>query len=91
MTSLVAAPAATALANMNREATTDRSRLGQLLLILVLDPLLQDLPTALAPIHKRRIELLIYPPRRLTMPMPAVLPTRPPTRTTSRTAGRLAA
>src|SRR5205823_6313523 len=67
---LMAAPTTGALADMHREATTDRPWLGQLVLILVLDPLLQDLPTALAPLTKRRVELLINLPRRLTVTMP---------------------
>jgi hypothetical protein len=90
MTALTATPAAAALANVHSEPTTNPLGLGQLVLILELDPLLHDLPTALAPIHKRRIELLIDLHRRLTMTMPPVLLARTTTRPT-RTPGRLPA
>ena len=62
---------------MHREPATERPRLGQLVLILVLDPLLHDLPTTLTPRLKRRVELLVDLPRRLAMTMPAVLIPRP--------------
>jgi hypothetical protein len=77
---LVATPAAAALADMHHEPATQPPRHGQLILILVLDPLLLDLPATLAPIRKRRVALLIDLPRRLTATMPAVRITRPPTR-----------
>ena len=44
MAALMAAPATAALADMHSEPTTKALGLGQLVLILVLDPLLQDLP-----------------------------------------------
>ena len=80
MTALMPAPAAAALADMHREPATQPPRLGKLILILVLDPLLLDLPATLTPRDKRRVQLLIDLPRRLTMTMPAVIITRPPTR-----------
>jgi hypothetical protein len=60
--------------------TANRPRLGQLVLILKLDPLLLDLPTTPAPRVKRRVEFLIDLPRRLAMTMLAVPLPRPATR-----------
>jgi hypothetical protein len=82
MATLVTAPTSTALADMHREAAAHPPRLGQLVLILVLNPLLLDLSATRATIDQRRLELLIDLPRRLTVTMPAVLITRPPTRPT---------
>ena len=84
VTALMPAPAAAALADMHSEPAAQPPRLGQLVLILVLGPLLLDLPAALAPRRMRRVELLINLLWRLTMTMPPVLLTRPttgPTRT----------
>lgn len=79
MTALMAAPAAAAFADMHPEPAADRLGLGQLVLILELDPLLFDLPAALAPLIKRRVELLVNRPlRRPAMTMITMLITRPP-------------
>jgi hypothetical protein len=67
------APATRTFADMDSEPATDRPRLGQLVLILKLDPLLLDLPTTPTPRPERRDELLIHLPRRLAMTMLAVL------------------
>jgi hypothetical protein len=75
---------------MHSEPTTQPPRFGQLVLILVLDPLLADLTATLTPIHKRCIEFLIDLPRRLAVTMPPLLLARPPTRT-ARTARRVPA
>ena len=88
MTALMAAPAAAALTDMHRKPATDRPWLGQLVLILELDPLLANLPTALAPLRQRRVNLLIDLARRLAVSMPTVLITGPPTRP-ARTVRRL--
>ena len=78
----MATPAPPALADMHREPPPDRLRLGQLVLELVLNPVLHDLPATLTPARKRCITLLINLPRRLAMTMPTVLlpraPPRPP-------------
>ena len=76
----MAAPAAAALADMHGEPAAHPPRLRQLILILELDPLLEDLPATLTPIPKQRLVLLINLPRRLTVTMPAVITTRPPAR-----------
>jgi hypothetical protein len=76
---------------MHSKPTADRSRLGQLILILVLDPLLHDLPTALAPIRQRCVKLLINLLGGLTVTVPPVLlagPTTRPTRTPRRLPAR---
>lgn len=70
--------AAPAHADMHREPATHPPWLGKLILILVLDPLLPDLPATLTPIRKRRVQLLIDLPRPLTVTMPAVIITQPP-------------
>ncbi len=69
----MATPAAAALADMHPKPATDRPRLGQLVLILVLAALVLDLPATPAPRSQQRIELLIHLPRRLTMRMLAVI------------------
>ena len=56
---LVAATAAPAVADPDVEAPTDRPQLGQLLLVLVGDPVELDLPAALAAIRKRGLEHLV--------------------------------
>jgi hypothetical protein len=76
------ASAAAALADMHSEPAAQPPRLGQLVLILVLGALVLDLPAALAPRRKRRLELLIELIWRLTVTMPPVLLTRPTTRPT---------
>ena len=88
MPALMTTPATAALADMHREPAAHPPRLRQLILILELDPLLEDLPATLTPIPKQRLVLLINLPRRLTVTMPAVITTRPPPRPT-RSLGRL--
>jgi hypothetical protein len=69
------------LADMHSEPTTEPPRLGQLILILVLDPVMLDLPATLTPRRERRVELLIDLPRRLAMTMlPCSSPDRRPSR-----------
>ena len=82
MTALMPATATAALADMHSEPPTDPPGLGQVVLILVLDPVFLDLAATLAPWPERRVQLLINLPRRLAMPMPAVLITRPAPRPT---------
>jgi hypothetical protein len=67
---------------MHSKPTTDPPRLGQLILILVLDPVLLDLTATLTPRLQRRVELLINLPRRLAMPVPTMLIPRPAPRPT---------
>jgi len=59
MAALVAAAAASAVADPDIEAPTDRPQLGQLLLVLVGDSIELDLPAALAAVGKRGAEHLI--------------------------------
>lgn len=73
MTSLMATPTAAALADMHPKPPADRPGLGQLVLILKLDPLVLDLPATLTTTDQRRVELLIHLPGRLMMRMPAML------------------
>ena len=73
MPALLAASATGTLADVHREPAAQSPRLGQLVLILVLGPLMLDLAATLAPRRQRRVELLIDFPGRLTVPMPAVL------------------
>jgi hypothetical protein len=77
MTALMPPPATAARSDMHSEPATHTPRLGQLVLILELDPVLLDLPTTLTPRQKRRVELLINLARGLAMPMPTVIITRP--------------
>jgi hypothetical protein len=70
---LMSATTTPALSDMHSEPPTNRPRLGQLVLILVLGPLVLDLPATLAPRGQRRVEFLINLPGRLTVTMPAVL------------------
>lgn len=81
MTALVAATTTGTFADVHREPPSDRPRLGQLILVLVLDPLLLDLPATLTPRRQRRVELLVDLLRRLAMTMPAVPLSRPAART----------
>ena len=83
MMALMPAPATAALPDMHSEPPTHPPRLGQLVLILVLDPVFLDLPATLAPRPERRVELLINLPRRLAMTMPTVITTRPAPRPAS--------
>jgi hypothetical protein len=62
---------------MHREPAAHHPRLGQLVLILKLDTILDDLPATPTPRFQRRVELLINLPRRLTMTVLAVIITRP--------------
>ncbi len=80
MTALMTAPAAATLADMHPKPATDRSGLGQLVLVLKLAALMLDLPATLTPINQQRIELLIHLPRRLAMTMLAVIIPRPASR-----------
>ena len=80
MAALMAPSTTRARPDMHAKPPTHRSRIRQLILVLILDPLLDDLPTALAPRNQRRVELLINSSARLSMPMPAVLLARPTTR-----------
>jgi hypothetical protein len=73
VTALMPTPATPALPDMHSEPPADRPRLGQLVLILVLGPVVLDLPTALTSRPERRVELRIDLPQRLAMPMPTVL------------------
>ena len=77
MTALMPAPATRALPDVHSEPTTDPPRLGQLILILVLDPVLLDLTATLTPRLQWRVELLIDLPWRLAMPMATVIIPRP--------------
>jgi hypothetical protein len=54
MPALMAAPAAPARTDVHRKPPTQPPRLRQLILILVLDPVLLDLPATLTPRLKRR-------------------------------------
>ena len=90
MTALMAAPTTPALADMHSEPTTHPPRLGQLVLILILAAHMIDLPAALTPRSKRRVELLIDPFWRLAVTIATVLITRPTTGP-SRALGRLPA
>ena len=83
MTALMPATTTPTLADMHSEPTTEPPRLGQLVLILVLDPVMLDLPATLTPRRERRVELLIDLPRRLAMTMPTVLLPRPAPRPAS--------
>jgi hypothetical protein len=58
---------------MHSEPATQPPWLWQLILILILDPVLLDLPTTPTPRPERRVEFLIDLPRRHAMPMPTVL------------------
>ena len=73
MTALMPTPATATLPDMHNEPPADRPRLGQLLLILVLGPLVLDLPATPTPRHQRRVELLIHLSRCLAVTMLAVL------------------
>ena len=59
MTALVAAPAASTVADTNIKAAADRRQLGQLLLVLVGDPVELDLPAALTALAQRGTEHLV--------------------------------
>jgi hypothetical protein len=72
---------------MHAKPPTHRTRIRQLILVLILDALLDDLPTAFAPRNQRRVELLINSSGRLPMPMPAVLLARPTTQPPLRLVG----
>jgi hypothetical protein len=67
---------------MHREPTAQPPRLWKLILVLVLDSLLPDLPATLTHIDKRRVQFLINLRRRLTVTMPPMIITRPSTRPT---------
>lgn len=59
MAALVAAPAAAAAADLDLDPAAERPRLGDLLLILVGDPVELDLPAAFAAVGKRGAERLV--------------------------------
>jgi hypothetical protein len=82
MPALMPATTTPTFADMHSKPSTDRPRLGQLVLILVLGPLVLDLPATPAPRGQGRVEFLINLPRRLTVPMRAVLIPGPAPRST---------
>ena len=73
MAALMPMPATPAAADEHTDLAADRSRLGQLLLPLRDNPLMLDLPAALAPIRNQRLERLINLPGRRPMAVTAML------------------
>jgi hypothetical protein len=73
MTALMTTPATAALPDMHPKPTTDRPRVGQLVLILKLAAFLLDLPATPTPWRQRRVKLLIDLPWRLAVTMLAVI------------------
>jgi hypothetical protein len=73
MTALMTTPATAALSDMHPKPATDRSRVGQLVLILKLAAFLLDLPATSTPWRQRRVKLLIDLPWRLPVTVRAVL------------------